>query len=95
MTKQELLNSIISITKKTGQGVSGIIKLQPGVSSLLEELIDEGKIIENVKKFNYLPDDCWYLPVGCYNVWNEYDIKQSLIFIRIFLGIDELVLEQI
>ncbi len=86
MTKQELLNSIIDITVKTGQGMSGFIGETPGIQSMLDELVAENYITKHTQHFNHLPDDAFYMPVGCYNLWVDYDSDKSVLFyIRMYL----------
>lgn len=86
MNKTELLNSIIKITRETGQGFPGRLgRTNSEVNELLDELLSDGKIKKSITKFNYLDDEEWILPTDAYNVWEDED-KRSLTFIRLYLG---------
>jgi hypothetical protein len=95
MTKTELLNAIINITRETGQGLTGVLIRAKGLGDIVDELIEEGKITSTIDRYNHLPDDEWLLPVGCYNMWKDDVYGKSgngwsLTFIRMYLGIDDL-----
>jgi len=88
MTKRELYESAISIQKKCGQGLSGIVgQMNSDIQNLLDELVEEGSLKLIHQSNNYLPDDYWYFPTKGYCVFdpNEEE-KRSLSFVRMFLG---------
>ncbi len=86
MTKRELYESIITIQKKSGQGLSGIVGMtSKEIQYLLDELVEEGSIKVINQVYNYLPDDCWYFPNTGYCVFEDLD-KRALGFVRMFLG---------
>lgn len=85
-SKRELYENIIEIQKKHGQGLAGLVgKMDSNLQYLLDELVQEGHIVENICRFKTLPDDNWYMPVTGYNVWND-DEPRALSFVRLFLG---------
>lgn len=85
MEKQELLNNIIQITRETGQGLTGIVgKMKPDVQVLLDSLEKDGYITKHEIHYNHLPDDCFYMPKGCYNLWKDDD-QRALFFVRLYL----------
>ncbi len=87
MTKRELYESAISIQKKHGQGLSGIVgKASYEVQCLLDELVEEGSLKVIVQHNNYLPDDIWYFPTTGYCVFEDFSDKRTLAFVRMFLG---------
>lgn len=91
MTKQELLNNIIEITKNTGQGLSGVVgKMNSEIQMLLDSLVKDGYITVHEQSFRTLPDDTWYMPKGCYNMWAENEPHRVLTFVRMYLGADDL-----
>lgn len=91
MTKIELLNKIITITRKTGQGLAGRIIRHSSreMSILLDELIEENLIYAHMERFSTLPDEEWLFPIGCYNLFGDSD-KRALTFMRLYLGHDDL-----
>ncbi|MEN6291922.1 MAG: hypothetical protein ABFD07_07910 [Methanobacterium sp.] len=92
MTKRELYESAISIQKKLGQGLSGIVgKANSRIQDLLDELVEEGSLKLITQRNNYLPDDDWYFPVVGYCVFEDSDFR-ALSFVRMFLGQTELFL---
>lgn len=91
MTKQELLNNIVEITKQTGQGLSHIVTFKNSeIQDLLDILVKEGYITKHVVRYSHLPDDVWYMPKGCYNMWADGESMRALTFVRMYLGIDDL-----
>ena len=90
MNKEELLNAIIDITKASGQGLTDIvIKMNPNLKVHINALLEEGLIIENELKYNTLPDDVFYVPKDCYNVWKDEDFN-ALNYVRTYLDIHDL-----
>lgn len=88
MTKRELYEGVISIQKKCGQGLSGIVgKMDRNVQELLDELVEEGHLRVIHQSYSYLPDDTWYFPIKGYCVFdpNEEE-KRALSYVRMFLG---------
>ncbi len=93
MTKREIYEGAISIQKKSGQGLSGIVgQASFEVQELLDELVEEGslKLVRN--RNNYLPDDIWYFPTTGYCVFEDFSDKRTLGFVRMFLGDTEIFL---
>ena len=87
MTKREIYEGAISIQKKCGQGLSGIVgKASYEVQCLLDELVEEGSLKVIVQHNNYLPDDIWYFPNTGYCVFEYFSDKRALSFVRMFLG---------
>ena len=86
MTKRELYEGAISIQKKCGQGLSGIVgKTSSAIQDLLDELVEEGSLKLINQSYSYLPDDSWYFPLTGYCVFEDED-KRALSFVRMFLG---------
>ena len=86
MTKTQLLNSVIKMTKTTGQGVPYFLKVKSSeLGYLLDELTQEGLI--TYSKVSY--SDSWWTAANCYNVWHD-GRGDELTFIRVYLGIDDL-----
>ena len=86
MTKTEVLNAIITVTRETGQGVPGFLRMK-GLDSILDELILEKKIVSTIHHYKTLPNDEWLVPVDCYNVWLDTE-PAALTFVRMYLKID-------
>lgn len=88
MTKRELYENAVSIQKKSGQGLSGIVgRMNSDIQDLLDELVEEGHLRVIHQSYSYLPDDSWYFPTKGYCVFdpNEEE-KRALSFVRMFLG---------
>jgi hypothetical protein len=88
MTKRELYENAISIQKKCGQGLSGIVgEMNSEIQYLLDELVEEGHLRVIHINYSYLPRDTWYFPTKGYCVFdpNEEE-KRALSFVRMFLG---------
>lgn len=86
MTKTQLLNLVIKMTKTTGQGIPYFIKVKsPELGYLLNELVEEGLIIYSKVEYS----DSWWTAANCYNVWHD-GRGNELAFIRMYLGIDDL-----
>ena len=86
MTKTELLNTVIKMTRDTGQGIPYFIKYQsPELGHLLDELTEEGLIVYSEVRY----DDGWWTAANCYNVWKD-GRGNDLTFLRTYLGIDDL-----
>jgi len=91
MTKQEVLNAIIDLTKTTGQGLSAVVAMNNSHTQLiLDELVAEKYITKHTESYSYLPDDTWYMPKGCYNMWEDGNGGRNITFVRMFLGINDL-----
>ena len=87
MTKTEVLNSIIDITRSTG-GIPGkLFRTRGDVSEILDELLEEGLIVSTIQHYNTLPDDEWIIPSNCYNVWLDKE-PCALEYVRLYLGIE-------
>lgn len=89
MTKSEFYQKFISIQKETGQGLSGIVKIQSNeCANYLNELIEEGLAIscDTGGSIGHPESNIFYLPTKGYNVWNDEN-GRYLTFVRIYLGI--------
>ena len=94
MEKIEMLNSIINITKKNGQGLAlTIIRAKSSeYAEFVDELIKEGKVDIYVKTYSFFPSDEWVVPAGCYFAIKDDDTEHpgALIFMKMYLGIEDL-----
>ena len=93
MTKLELYNIVIKMTRETGQGLTALVRQKDNIGELLDELVAEGKIVKWTLKFNNLPDDYFYLPTGIFSIY-DCDSRESmrqLMFMRSYLGINKLI----
>ena len=89
MTKQEFYKSLIDIHKKTGQGLSGIVKINSEeITDYIDELIQEGLIIANDTgtTIGHPESNIFYTPTKGYNVWGEGYPSRNLTFVRFYLG---------
>jgi hypothetical protein len=87
MNKSEFYKSIIDIHKKTGQGLSGIVKIKSKeFATYLDEFIDEGLIeaCHSGTSIGHPESNIFYMPTKGYNVWN--DNPKNLSFVRLYLG---------
>jgi hypothetical protein len=74
MDKVETYRILIDITKKTGQGLTGIVKIKnPEVGIYLEELIQEGliKACHTGGSLGTRESNIFYMPIKGYNVWED------------------------
>jgi len=98
-TKQEVYSSIIDIQKKTGQGLSGIVKIKSAdYSRYIDELIEEGlvKACDTGGSIGHPESNIFYVPTKGYNVWEDnggegiVGIRQGpgkyLHFVRLYVG---------
>ena len=86
MTKTEALNSVIKMTKQTGQGVPYWIRIKsPELGLLLDELTEEGLIVYSEAQYT----DGWWTAANCYNVWADGK-GDDLTYLRMYLGMDDL-----
>lgn len=101
ITKAEVYKHVIEITKKTGQGLSGIVKVLGGDTQLwnkyLDELIDEGlvEVFDDGTTIGHPESARWYMPTKGYNLWkdgiangpgNRFDSSRFLTHVRLYLG---------
>jgi len=99
MTKSGFYKSIIDIQKKTGQGLSGIVKVMGTDSSkfsrYLDEFIEEGfiKACHTGGSIGHPESNIFYIPTKGYNVWEDhYPDNYSrhngryLTYVRFYLG---------
>ena len=75
---------VIEMTKKTGQGCSGIVKLG-NISSIaghLDALVEEGviKVCDSGGSMGHPESNKWYMPAKGYNVWEDYGPKDEYKF---------------
>jgi len=77
MTKTEVYETVVDITKKTGQGLSGIVKVMgehaDSISHYLDELIEEGYVIacDTGGSIGHPESNIFYMPTKGYNVWTD------------------------
>jgi hypothetical protein len=98
MTKQEFYGKLIQVQKETGQGLSGIVKIQSHeMTQYLDELIEEGLVkgCDTGGSLGHPESNIFYMPTKGYNVWEDdgWDGKYQhhkgryLHFVRLYLGI--------
>lgn len=90
----EFYNSIVDITKNTGQGVPMFIVYKYGLESDVEKMIQDGLLVRYTKHNTYVSDNDTVCINGVYNPEKEeYSTKgvfmNSLHFIRRWLEIDQ------
>lgn len=90
MNKTELRNSIISMTRSTGQGIPThfIEYVHKDGLKWVDELVEDGKLIKyQCTGRNKLGNETWVLASNCYNVWEDQDTNHmALYYVRLFLG---------
>lgn len=97
MTKEEFYKNLIDLHKKSGQGLSGIVKIgNADISRYLDELIDEGLITacDTGGSLGHRETNIFYMPTKGYNVWEDdgvdgVDVRHKgryLHFVRFYLG---------
>lgn len=93
MTKIELLNCIIDMTRKTGQGLStAIIGMKLDIKDHIDELLEEGKIVTHRSEYGGpgITHDVWAMPANCYNVWADKEgERMALSYVRFYLDSDD------
>lgn len=98
MNKQEFYSNFIQVQKKTGQGLSGIVKIQSReITQYLDELIEEGLVkgYDTGGSLGHPESNIFYMPTKGYNVWEDDGIDgeyhrhkgRYLHFVRLYLGI--------
>ena len=100
MTKEEFYKELIGIQKKSGQGLSGIVRVM-GIDSgnfciWLDELIEEGlvKACDTGGSLGHPESNIFYMPTKGYNVWEDEGTDgqynrykgRYLHFVRLYLG---------
>jgi hypothetical protein len=94
MNKIEVYNSVVRITRESGQGLSGrILRFKSSeFGDFLDELIEEGKLDSYVESFSYMPNEEWIVPKGCYNSIKDdrEGANGALTFIRMYLNREDL-----
>ena len=83
-----LYNTIVDITKKTGQGVPMVLISRLYNDDIIDEMISKGYLIKYTTKFKYVNDDVTICINGIYNPESEPNTR-SFEFIRKWLGIDQ------
>ena len=94
ITKSDVYKSLIDVQKASGQGLSGIVKIQSGeYAKYLDELIEEGlvKCSETGGSLGHPESNNFYMPTSGYNVWEDdadTDIFKGkyLTHVRLYLG---------
>ena len=88
-SKAKVYSDIIDIQKKTGQGLSGLVKLDSEIKHFIEELLEEGAIVENDtgSTIGHPYSSIFYTPKDGYNVWEDENPMRSLTFVRFYLNI--------
>lgn len=98
ITKSEVYKNIIKITKETGQGLTGIIKVESfEYAKYIDELISDGlvKACHTGNSIGHPESNIFYMPTKGYNVWEDDgidDFKSNhkgryLHFVRLYLGL--------
>lgn len=90
MTKSEFYKNLINLHKKTGQGLSGIVKIKSSeITEYLDELIQDGLIKANDTggSIGNPESNIFYTPTKGYNVWEGSNTTGNLLFVRIYLGV--------
>lgn len=90
MTKPEFYANLIRLHKTTGQGLTGIVKINSAeISGYIDELIQEGLIKANHTggSLGHPESNIFYTPTKGYNVWEGTNHTGNLLFVRIYLGI--------
>ena len=92
-----LYNSIVDITKKTGQGVPLFVVERLGLVEAADIMVEKGILNKYHQQYSHLPDDTTYCINGVYNVENDMGeskgkgvfMSSSLHFIRRWLNLDQ------
>jgi hypothetical protein len=98
MNKQEFYATFIQMQKQTGQGLSGVVKIQSSeMADYLNQLIEEGlaKACDTGGSLGHPESNIFYMPTKGYNVWEDDGIDGNyhrhkgryLHFVRLYLGI--------
>lgn len=73
-TKANVYKCIVDITKKTGQGLSGIVKVKSlEIANWIDELIEEG-LVEGCHtggSLGHPESNIFYIPTKGYNLWKD------------------------
>ena len=89
-TKEEFYKNFIGMQKLSGQGTSGIVKVQGGpvIEEYLNELIKEELVImmDTGGSLGHPESNRFYLPSKGYNVWQEENTMASLECVRYYLA---------
>lgn len=89
-TKEEFYKNFIGMQKLSGQGTSGIVKVQGGpvIEEYLDELIKEELVImmDAGGSLGHPESNRFYLPSKGYNVWQEENTMASLECVRYYLA---------
>ena len=91
-TKEGLLNDVIGMTKRTGQGIPQFVIDRGGWQYIADELVEEGHLAIYGRNTND-PVTTWYCYTKCYNVEKDTsDFRGTMLyysFMRHYLRIDE------
>ncbi len=90
MSKSKFYKDLIALHKKTGQGLTGIVKINSSeATQYLDELIQEGLIKANNTggSLGHPESNIFYTPIKGYNVWDGGNTMGNLTFVRIYLGV--------
>jgi hypothetical protein len=89
-TKEEFYKDFIGMQKLSGQGSSGIIKVQGGpvICEYIDEFIKEGLAVmmDTGGSLGHPESNRFYLPSKGYNVWQEENTLASLECVRYYLA---------
>ena len=89
-TKEEFYKDFIGMQKLSGQGSSGIIKVQGGpvICEYIDEFIKEGLAVmmDTGGSLGHPESNRFYLPSKGYNVWQEENSMASLECVRYYLA---------
>lgn len=91
-TKEQLLNDVIGMTKRTGQGLPQFVIDRGGWQHIADELVEEGHLAVYGRNTND-PVTTWYCYTKCYNVEKDTTSFGATMtyypFMRHYLRIDE------
>ena len=101
ITREEVYKNLVTITKETGQGLSGMVKLmgenKMEYSKHLDDLVKEGlvKACHTGGSLGHEESNIFYMPSKGYNVWEDEGVDgyysrhkgRYLTFVRLYLGI--------
>jgi len=93
-TKASFYKSLIDIQKSSGQGLSGIVRMNSDYSKWMDEFIEEGLVScsDTGGSIGHPESNKFYMPTQGYNVWEDNEDNTSrfkgkyLHYVRLFLG---------
>tara|TARA_R110000772_G_scaffold79172_2_gene169492 strand:+ start:2167 stop:2961 length:795 start_codon:yes stop_codon:yes gene_type:complete len=88
-TAADLYNSIVDMTKKTGQGIPMFIVDKLGKHAELDQLKKLELVEVLTEYYGTLPDDVTIVIKGVYSAYRDDNLSQGLIFLRRWLNHDQ------